>query len=62
MTSRERECKALSGPKGPKRTIEPQTPRPDAAIRNFFVAVGKLGKEAAPKTDARSARGKGEKR
>lgn len=53
MISRERECKALAGPKNPKRTVQPQTPRPDAAIRNFFVAVGRLGKEAGQKPQPR---------
>ncbi|MGL4812539.1 MAG: hypothetical protein ACRCXM_12245, partial [Beijerinckiaceae bacterium] len=57
MTMHRRECKAMSGPNAPKRSQALQAPRADAAIRNFFVAVGNLGaasqgKRAGGKTAA----------
>lgn len=51
-----RECKALSGANPPKPIVQPPAPRADAAIRNFFVAVGKLGKDAAQKPVTRAPR------
>ncbi|MGL4323007.1 MAG: hypothetical protein ACRCTD_03120 [Beijerinckiaceae bacterium] len=56
MNAHSRECKALAGPNAPKQSAQPQTPRPDAAIRNFFVAVGNLGKNAGRKPAIRPAR------
>lgn len=51
-----RECKALSGANPPKPMVKPPAPRADAAIRNFFVAVGNLGKEAVQKPGQRQPR------